>query len=67
MTNLYASVPYLTGHSQTGDSSIAWMSAAETYVDIKNATTEGSSLVHFLSESGVMEFFAFSSTQRYKV
>jgi alpha-glucosidase (family GH31 glycosyl hydrolase) len=66
MTNLYASVPYLTGHSQTGDSSIAWMSAAETYVDIKNST-DGSSLVHFLSESGVMEFFVFSSTQRYKV
>ena len=61
MTNLYASVPYLTGHSLKGDSSIAWMSAAETYVDIKN-TTSNSSLVHFLSEAGTMEFFVFSST-----
>lgn len=61
MTNLYASVPYLTGHSRAGDSSIAWMNSAETWVDIKNSTKSGSS-INFLSEAPTLEFFVFMST-----
>ena len=35
-TNLYSGIPYVTGHSSVGmhDEAIAWISAAETYVDI---------------------------------
>ena len=34
MTNLYGSIPYLTGHSFRGDMSVAWMNSADTWVDI---------------------------------
>jgi len=34
MTNLYGSVPYLTGHGEKGDQSVAWMNSGDTWVDI---------------------------------
>ena len=34
MTNLYGSIPYLTGHSEFGDASVAWMNSADTWVHI---------------------------------
>ena len=65
--NLYASIPYLTGHSAQADSSVAWMNSADTWVDIYNLTniTDGNAdgtYSFFLSESGALEFFIFSST-----
>lgn len=61
MTNLYASVPYITGHSIKADSSVAWMNGADTWVHIHNYTTNNSH-VSFVSESGTLEFFAFATT-----
>lgn len=31
---LYGTVPYLTGHAEFQDASIAWMNSAETWVDL---------------------------------
>jgi hypothetical protein len=33
---LYSGIPYLTGHSETHDESIMWISTSETWVDIKS-------------------------------
>ena len=33
-TNLYSGIPYLMGHGGDHDEAVAWISAAETYVDI---------------------------------
>lgn len=33
-TNLYGSIPYITGHGFLGDSSVAWMNSGDTFVDI---------------------------------
>ena len=61
MTNLYGSVPYLTGHSEKGDSSVAWMSSSETWVHILNSTVDSGSFVSFVSEAPTLEFFVFAS------
>jgi alpha 1,3-glucosidase len=66
--NLYASIPYLTGHSKQSDSSIAWMSATDTWISVLNSTSvedgqvksEGT-YASFVSESGVFEFFVMAS------
>jgi len=57
-TNLYSGIPYLMGHSSDGthDEAIAWISAAETYVDIYEDRGEGR-IVNFITEGGMMEFF----------
>eukprot|EP00347_Sterkiella_histriomuscorum_P014322 403361316 len=68
--NLYGSIPYMTSHTDQFDTSIVWMNAAETYVDIFNGNGDsnlGNSdfeerLVTFQSESGMMEFFLFSNS-----
>jgi len=31
---LYGTVPYILGHAEFSDSSIAWMNSAETWVDL---------------------------------
>ena len=61
---MYSSIPYLTAHDYLkGDQSIVWMTASETWVDIKDdlyGEKEGS-YVNFVTESGLMEFFIFST------
>jgi len=62
MTNLYGSIPYLTGHSEKGDSSVAWMNSADTWVHILDSDYDDSgSFVSFVSEAPTLEFFIFSS------
>jgi hypothetical protein len=62
MTNLYGSVPYLTGHSKNGDQSVAWMNSGDTWVDIINSDNEkNGTFVSFVSEAPSMEFFVFGS------
>ena len=61
---MYSSIPYLTAHDyKKGDQSIVWMTASETWVDIKDDMHGeiAGSYVNFVSESGLMEFFIFSS------
>lgn len=61
---LYSGIPYITGHHEEYDASIAWVSASETWVDIIASTSKSGIKgrhVHFISESGVMEVFLFSS------
>lgn len=62
MTNLYGSVPYLTGHGLLGGSSVAWMNSGDTWVDIFDSNRDvNGSFVNFVSEAPTMEFFIFGS------
>jgi hypothetical protein len=60
-TNLYSGIPYIMGHGLDGshDEAVAWVSAAETYVDIYEDPDEPetSRTVNFITEGGMMEFF----------
>ena len=63
--NLYASVPYLTGHGLKRDASVAWMNSADTWVHLiprVNNETNGT-FASFVSESGSLEFFSFASSK----
>lgn len=64
-TGLYGSVPYLTTHSIGMDTGLLWANAAETWVDIWKSKYKGEEgrLVDFMSITGTMEFFLFSSDQ----
>ena len=39
-TELYGSIPYLTGHSTEFDSAVAWMNSADTWVDVLPMTKD---------------------------
>lgn len=56
--NLYGSIPYLQIHTPDFDAAVAWMNAADTYVDIRcYDQSDEQKIVTILSESGVLEFF----------
>lgn len=64
---VYSSIPYLTSHSTHGDTSLIWMTAAESFVDIYADSLkrgEDGRLVDFASETGRMEFFLFGSASK---
>lgn len=70
---LYGAIPVVYAHSATHTVGIFWHNAAETWVDVNNSKdgnvmsslvnlvsgskSENSVNVHFMSESGVMDFF----------
>ena len=62
-TELYGSIPYLTGHSLEFDTAVAWMNSADTWVEILPMERDGAEGLYFdfLSEGGALEFFAFGS------
>jgi alpha 1,3-glucosidase len=63
---LYGSIPYLLGHSEAQDASVAWLNSAETWVDLFpyiNSQEYGTGThASFTSQGGAMEFFVFGST-----
>lgn len=56
----YGSIPYVTGHAQQNDGSVLWVNSADTWTDLVNSL-DGSFLSNFVSESGQLELFVFSS------
>lgn len=64
-TELYGSIPYITGHSAKSDSSIAWLNSADTWVEVldKEIDRVKGAYVDFLSEGGMLEFVMFGSTK----
>jgi len=63
---LYSGIPYVTGHSEAKhpDMSVAWMTAAETHVDVLDYSPPGKRrgrLVNFITEGGQLEFFLFGA------
>lgn len=63
---LYSGIPYVTGHAEAErpDMSVAWMTAAETHVDILDYSPPGKRrgrLVNFITEGGQLEFFLFGA------
>lgn len=56
----YGSIPYITGHTATRDTSLLWLNAADTWTDLM---IDGDrALSNFVSESGILELFVFSSS-----
>ncbi|CDW73021.1 cre-aagr-4 protein [Stylonychia lemnae] len=69
--SLYGSVPYITAHTDEFDTSILWVNAAETHVDIFSGDKQDDNQVEekfsdrrmtFLSESGMMEFILIGNS-----
>ena len=62
-TELYGSIPYITGHSTDSDGSVAWLNSADTWVEMLSHEVDGKkgSYINFLSEGGMLEFFMFGS------
>jgi alpha 1,3-glucosidase len=56
----YGSIPYITGHSKSNDGSLLWVNSADTWTDVIDQL-DGTYLSNFVSESGHLEFFLFSS------
>ena len=61
-------MPYLLAHGEGGASSVLWVNAADTWVDLissrssnDNVDGERSTTANFLSESGALELFFFGS------
>ena len=57
---LYGSIPYITSLSESHSAAVTWVNAAHTYISIEDM--DGGKYVNFVSESGALELFAFSST-----
>ena len=56
---LYASVPYVTSVAENHAAGVAWLNSANTFVSVSDM--EAGKYVNFVSESGALELFAFSS------
>ena len=69
---LYASIPFMMGHGKSRSTGLFWLNAAETWVDVKKSgegmlgtlsnlvsSSESKVGTHWMSESGIMEFFVF--------
>jgi|Transcript_33105 alpha 1,3-glucosidase len=63
-TELYGSIPYVTGHSVDFDASVAWINSADTWVEYVSREVGGvqGSYIDFLSEGGMLEFLMFGSS-----
>lgn len=57
----YGSIPYITGHSETKDASLLWVNSADTWTDLVESSFGNKMTANFVSESGVLELFLFSS------
>lgn len=64
-TELYGSIPYITGHSTDFDASVAWLNSADTWVEVlsKQIGDMEGTYVDFTSEGGMLEFLMFGSSQ----
>ena len=60
-TSLYGSVPYIMGHSEEVDSSVAWMNSAETFVFINEAHMGERLNSAFISEGNALEFYLLAA------
>lgn len=62
--SMYGAIPYLTAHSASRDSSVAWMNSAETAVQKISYSNDEVSGKHtsFSSEGNLFEFFVFGAT-----
>ena len=64
MNGLYGNMPYVQGISETSSQAVTWVNSAHTWVFLDDATyndQEGSA-INFVSETGALELFLFSSS-----
>jgi len=60
---LTGSIPYVTGRTTEWDSAVAWVNAADTWVDILKDKSGDYTNVNFASEGGLLHFFVYASVQ----
>ena len=60
---LYGSVPYIMGHNELNDASVAWMNSAETFVFINDSHHAGHLSTAFLSQGNTLEFYLLGSRE----
>lgn len=64
--SLYGSVPFMISrHNAEMSAGVFWLNPSESYVDI--STTADGKLTHWISESGVLEFFMFLDSSPIKI
>ena len=64
MNGLYGNMPYVQGIGESSSQAVTWMNSAHTWVFLDDMTFEdqvGSS-INFVSETGALELFLFSSS-----
>lgn len=63
MNGLYGNMPYVQGIGASSSQAITWMNSAHTWVFLDDATYDGQtgSNINFVSETGALELFLFSS------
>lgn len=64
MNGLYGNMPYVQGIGESSSQAVTWVNSAHTWVFLDDATygdQEGSN-INFVSETGALEFFLFSSS-----
>ena len=63
MVGLYGSMPYVQGIDDTSSEAVTWVNSAHTWVFLDDATygTQTGSNINFVSETGAIEVFLFSS------
>lgn len=63
MSGLYGNMPYVQGVGENSSQAITWMNSAHTWVFLDDATYEDQpgSNINFVSETGALEIFLFSS------
>ena len=69
--SLYGNVPFIVANNPNTDynAALLWLNASDTYVDIEKGTAaeENNSLIHIISECGVLEFFTFMGGSPYDI
>ena len=64
MNGLYGNMPYVQGIGSDSSQAVAWVNSAHTWVFLDDATYDDQtgSNINFVSETGAIELFLFSSS-----
>lgn len=64
MAGLYGNMPYVQGVGENSSQAVTWVNSAHTWVFLDDATygDQQGSNINFVSETGALELFLFSSS-----
>ncbi len=67
--SLYGNIPLIVAnnYSKPYNAALLWLNASDTYVDLDKKMPENHSLIHVISECGVLEFFTFIGGSPYDI
>ena len=61
INGLYGNMPYVQGINTSTAQAVTWVNSAHTWAFLDDAEEEGASNINFVSETGALEVFLFSS------